>query len=139
MHHIEHATIERHQRDQQQIGKGDPRQLDRELALRRVLGEARRQDAHRLRHERHRHRQQDHLRGEQEREDAVGEQPCRRFAALAMDMGIGRHEGGIEGTFGEDRAEMIGQPQRHEEGVGNRPGTEDRREHDVAREPGDPR
>jgi hypothetical protein len=29
---VEHAAIERHQRDQQQIGKRDPRQLDREFA-----------------------------------------------------------------------------------------------------------
>ena len=33
MHDVEHAAIERHQRDQQQIGKGDPRQLDRKPPL----------------------------------------------------------------------------------------------------------
>ncbi len=62
---------------------------------------------------------------------------CR--AALSRHMGIGRDESGIERAFGENGAEVIGQPQRHEEGVGHRPGAKDRREHDVARETGDPR
>ena len=60
-------------------------------------------------------------------------------AVLRADARIGRHEGGVERTLGEDRAEMIGQPQRDEERVGDRPGAEDRRQHDVAREAGDAR
>ena len=120
MHHVEHAAIERHQRDQQQIGKGDPRQLDREPALLGILGKARRQHAHRLRHEQPGDHEQHHLRQEQQREDAVGEQFCRHLALLAVDMGIGRHEGGVEGALGEDRAEMVGQAERDEEGVGHR-------------------
>ena len=60
-------------------------------------------------------------------------------AALLADARIGRHEGGVERALGEDRAEMIGQPQRHEEGVGDRAGAEDRRQHDVARKAGDAR
>ena len=56
-----------------------------------------------------------------------------------MKVGIGRHERGVEGAFGEDGAKMIGQPQRHEERVRDRPGAEDRREHDVARKAGQPR
>ena len=32
---------------------------------------------------------------------------------------------------------MVGQPQRHEEGVGDRPGAQDRREHDVAHKAGE--
>ena len=54
-------------------------------------------------------------------------------------MRIGRHEGGVEGALGEDRAEMVGQPQRDEERIRQRTGAEDRRQHDVAREPGEPR
>ncbi len=73
--------------------------------------------------------------GEQQREDAVGEQFCRGFA-LAVQMRIGRHEGGIEGALGEDRAKMIGQPQRHEKRVRDGAGAENRGEHDVARESG---
>jgi len=33
VHDVEHAAIERHQRDQQQIGKGDSGQFDRKPAL----------------------------------------------------------------------------------------------------------
>ncbi len=51
LHDVQHAAIERHQRDQQQIGKGDACQLDGEMTLRGIIGEARRQDAHGLRHE----------------------------------------------------------------------------------------
>ena len=39
VHHVEHAAIQRHQRDQQQIGKRDPGQLDREFAAHRIVGE----------------------------------------------------------------------------------------------------
>ncbi len=58
---------------------------------------------------------------------------------LGADARIGRHEGGVERAFGEDRAEMVGQPQRDEEGVGDRPRAQDRGQHDVARKAGDAR
>src|SRR6187402_1062658 len=54
-------------------------------------------------------------------------------------MRIGRHEGGVEGALGEDRAKMIGQPQRDEKSVRDRAGAKNRGEHDVARETGQPR
>ena len=139
MHHIEHAAIQRHQRDQQQIGKGDARQFDREPALLGLIGKAGRQDAHRLRHEQPGHHQQNHLRQKQQREDAIGEQPRRDLAALAVDMGIGRHERGVERALGKDRPEMIGQPERHEKRIRDRAGAENRGEHDVAGEAGQPR
>ena len=63
----------------------------------------------------------------------------RRGSALAADVRIGRHEGGVEGALGEDRAEMIGQPKRDEERVRDRPGAQDRRQHDVARKAGEAR
>ena len=86
-----------------------------------------------------RDREQHDLAREQQREDAVGEQLGRIGAALLADARIGRHEGGVERALGEDRAEMIGQPQRDEEGVGDRAGAEHRRQHDVAREAGEAR
>jgi len=86
MHHVEHAAIQRHQRDQQEIGKGDPRQCDGEMPLLRVLGEAGREQTHRLRHEQPRGNEQNHLRQEQQGEDAIGEQPRRSLAAFAVDM-----------------------------------------------------
>ncbi len=66
-------------------------------------------------------------------------QTRRVGTALLADARIGRHEGGVEGALREDRAEMIGQPQRHEERIGDRPGAQHRREHDVARKAGDAR
>ena len=139
VHDVEHAAIKRHQRNQQQIGKGDPRQLDRQPALLGVLGEARREDAHGLRHEQPGDHQQDHLRQKQQCEDAIREQARRRLAALAMDMRIGRHEGGVERALGEDGAKMIGQAQRHEKRVRHRAGAENGGEHDIARKAGQPR
>ena len=100
---------------------------------------ARRQHVDHRRREHQRHRQQHDLAREQQREDAVGEKSRARGAALLADAGIGRHEGGVEGAFGEDRAEMIGQAQRHEKGVGHRPGAQHRRQDDVADEAGDAR
>jgi len=57
----------------------------------------------------------------------------RRRFALAVKMGVGRHERRIECAFRENRPEVIGQAQGHEKRVGHRPGAKDRREHDVAR------
>ena len=139
MHHVEHAAIERHQRDQQQIGKRDPRQFDRQTALRGIIGKARRQDGDRLRHEQPGYRQQHDLRDEQQREDAIGEQPRRGLAAAAEDMGIGRNESGVESALGKDRTKTVRQAERHEKRVRNRPGAEDRRKHDIARKAGKPR
>jgi hypothetical protein len=77
-----------------------------------------------------------------ERNSSVKMRSANSFAdasALPVEMRVGRHERRVEGAFGENRAEMIGQPQRHEERIRHRPGAEDRREHDVAREAGQPR
>ncbi len=55
-----------------------------------------------------------------------------------MDMGVGRHERRVEGAFGKNRPEVIGQAQRHEERIRHRTCAKDRREHDVASETGQP-
>src|SRR5262249_26754369 len=60
-------------------------------------------------------------------------------AALGADAGIGRNEGGVERALGENGAEVIGQPERHEESVGDRPSAENRRQHDVAQKAGQAR
>ncbi len=91
------------------------------------------------RREQQRQRQQHDLAGQQQREDAVGEQLSPRGAALLADARIGRNKGGIEGAFGENGAEMIRQPESHEKGVGRRPCAEDRGQHDVTDKTGDPR
>ena len=138
MHHVEHPAIERHQCDQEQIGKGDSRQLDCNPPLLQVVGEAGRENAHGLRHEQPCQDEQNQLREKQQGEDAIGEQSGRRLAAFTTDMRVGRHERRIECAFRENRPKMIRQAQRHEERIGKRPGAEDRRKHDVAREPSQP-
>ncbi len=58
---------------------------------------------------------------------------------FAVDVRVGRHKRRIERAFRENRPEVIGQAKSHEKRVRHRPGAEDRREHDVAREAGQPR
>ena len=69
----------------------------------------------------------------------VGEQPGTLGSPLLADAGIGRHESGIERTFGEDGAEMVRQAKGDEEGVGRGSRAEDRGQHDVAHKAGDAR
>src|SRR5262249_1478571 len=52
---------------------------------------------------------------------------------------VGGKEGRREGALGEDSAEVVGKPERDEEGVGQRPCAEHRRHHDVAQEAGEAR
>jgi hypothetical protein len=47
-----------------------------------------------------------------------------RLARLLQRARIGRHEGGGEGPFGEDGAEMVRQAEGDEESVGDRSGAE---------------
>ena len=59
--------------------------------------------------------------------------------ALRANPRIGRNERGIERAFGEDGAEMVGQPEGDEERVRHRPGADNGGEHDVAHEAGQAR
>ena len=43
-----------------------------------------------------------------------------RLSLLLQPAGEQRHEGGVESPFADDAAEHVGQPKRHEEGVGDR-------------------
>jgi hypothetical protein len=76
------------------------------------------------------------LRGKKQRENPVAETAGCGLAALAGDARIGRYECGIERALGENRAEMVRQAECDEEGVGDRPGADDGRKHDVARKTG---
>ena len=84
---IEDAAIERDQRDQQQIGKRDAREIDCERETLRIAREARRQHIDHRRREQQGHRQQHDLACQQQRENAIGEQPgaldpsCSRMRA----------------------------------------------------------
>ena len=89
-----------------------------------------------------RERKQHEVDGDECRGDAVGEEFGRVDASLLEDARIGRHEGGGEGALGEDGAEMVGQAEGDEEGVGHGACAEHRgHDHvaDEARDAGDER
>ena len=71
--------------------------------------------------------------------DLVGEQLGGGEPRLLQRARIGRHEGRGERPLGEDGAEMVGQPEGDEEGVGHRAGAEHRRHDHVADEAGQAR
>jgi hypothetical protein len=78
------------------------------------------------------HREQHELHDHHPRRDPVGEAPGGGGPVLFERARIGGHERGAERPLGEDRTEMIGQPEGNQESVGDRTGAEDRRHHDVA-------
>ena len=131
---VQHAGHQRGEADQQQVGKGDARQRDGEGELGRDRLEPRRQHGHHLRHE---DLADDGQAAEPEGHDGEG------FLGEAVGGGAalgGEHareggdEGGVEGALAEQAAEQVGQLQGDEEGVGHRPGAEQRRDQHVARE-----
>ena len=83
-----------------------------------------------------RHAEQHDLARQQQRENPVAEHPHGVAAARDADARIGRNEGRVERALGEDRAEMVRQPQRHEKRIRHRPRPQHRGEHDVAQEAG---
>jgi hypothetical protein len=139
MQRVEDAAIERHQRNQQQIGKRDARELDGEREPPRIMREAGREELDHRRGEHQRDGEEHELDRKQQREDAIREQRRRPGALGRADARIGRHEGRVERALGENGAEMIGQAERHEERIRHRAGAQDGRQHDVAREAGETR
>ena len=99
--------------------------------------ETRRENAHHPGREQERERQQHEIDGDERRGDAVGEELGRVDAGLLERARIGGHEGRGEGALGEDGAEMVGQAEGDEEGVGQGAGAEHRRHDHVADEAGD--
>ena len=129
---VEDAAVERHQRDQQQIGKRDARELDRERKAAGVVGEARRQQSITPGVNSSATASSTTWLANSSVKMRSANSAAGSTAVLLANARIGRHEGGVERAFGEDRAEMIGQPQRDEERVRDRARAEHRRQHDVA-------
>ena len=76
---------------------------------------------------------------DQRRGDLVGEQLGGGKPGLLERTRIGRHEGRSKRALGEDGAEMVGQPEGDEEGVGHGARAEHRRHDHVADEAGEAR
>ena len=131
---VQHAAIERGERDEEQIGKGDAAELDGHGEGRRIVAHAGRQQAHDQRHgddqdrrERHQHQQQGGM--------GLAGEGDRLGAAMVLQLAREqRHEGRREGAFGEQAAEEVRQLESDEEGVGHRARAQHRRQHDVADE-----
>ncbi len=131
---IEDAGEQRLHRHQREIGKGDAGERHGEIVARRIVVETRRQQADHLRGEDQREREQHEIDGDQRRGDLVGEQLGGGEPSLLEGARISGHEGRGERPFGEDGAEMVGQPEGDEEGVGHGPGAQHRRHDHVADE-----
>ena len=134
---VEDAGEQRLHRHQRQIGKGDAGQRHGEVEARGI--ETRGEQADHLRGEDHGDGQQHEIDDDQRRGDLVGEELGGGDARLLERARIGRHEGRGERAFGEDGAEMVGQPEGDEEGVGHGAGAEHRRHDHVADEAGEAR
>ena len=130
--------MQRSQRDQQEIGKGDAGQRDDEVELAGLAAEAGSDHRHDPRHEdlAEQHERQQHR--EQDREGLLCEGAHAWPAALGQRARGEWHEGGAKGAFGEQAAEQIGQALRHKERIRDRPGAKDRCGQDVADEAKDP-
>ena len=110
----------------------DSRHREREFL--RDRGEARRQHRHHLRHEQLAHDGQ-HAQPERHDGERLLGEPVRHRTTLGGEQpGEGGHERGVECTLAEQAAEQVGQLQRDEERIGDRAGTQDRRDQHVARE-----
>ena len=131
---VEHTAHQDDQRDQRQIGEGDAGELHRRRKAHGIVGKTRRHQPHHRRHEDEGEDQQHELGEDEEGEDPVGEDQRGVLPALGRDLGEARHEGGGEGALGEDGAELVGNAEGDEEGIRQRPGAEDRGEHQVAHE-----
>ena len=66
--------------------------------------------------------------------DVFGKALGIRLAAAFEPLGEQRHEGRIEGAFGEERAEQVGKAEGDDEGLRHRPGADHGSGHHVADE-----
>ena len=131
---VQDATLQRHQRDEQQIGEGDARQLDGEGVFIGFGGKARRDDLEEPRHHRLAEEQEEQEGAEQDRQRLLGERLGGRAPVARDHPGEQRHEGGVERALGKQRAEHVGQALGDDERVVHRAGAEKRRQQDVANE-----
>ncbi len=133
---IENSAEQRCQRDQHQIGEGQPGQHHREgELLRRRAVEAERDEVGRGPGEdleQHRHQQQ---RGQQHREGVLGEvhAVAEAGAVLVRDLAVEhRDERRGEGSLGEQGAEHVGHSPGDGEGIGGEIGADELGEQHVA-------
>ena len=76
------------------------------------------------RHRDHRDGREEQQPGQQDGKDFDGEGACLGLAIAFDPLGEERHEGGVEGALGKERAEQVGKALGHEEGLGDRAGAQ---------------
>ena len=131
---VEHPAELGDQRDEQQIGKSDPRELDDEVELRRIGGETRREEIHRPGH-RDLHRGAENEQHDGKHGERPFAEPARRVGAVfGQDAGEERDEGGREGPLGEQPAEEVRQLESDEERVRHRTRAEQGGDQNIADE-----
>src|SRR5450830_1366751 len=131
---IEDAAGERHERDEQQVGKGDAQHRHRELEFLRRGGESggadvddprRGEDADGADRDKDEH---EHARR------SVDQQPGLNLAVPGLVFGQDGHEGLGEGTLGEQAPQQVGNAEGDEKRVRREAGAEQARDHGVAHE-----
>jgi hypothetical protein len=135
---VQDAAQQRHQGHEQEIGKGDAAEFDGQLELGGIGREPGRQDMDHPRHARHRGGGQRQQARKQNRQRLFGEGLGGDLATLFQTPREERHEGRVERPLGEQPAKQIGQPEGHEEGIGDRPGADHRGDQDVPHESENP-
>ena len=132
---VQNAGIERHQRHAEQKRQRDAGKQDGEVEFGRVVGKARGEQQHEPRHDELAEEREDDEGKRQSGKGLLGEGAGPLLSALAVKaLGEQRNEGGVEGAFGEQAAEQIGDAEGDEEGVGDRPGAQHRGDQHVADE-----
>ena len=121
---VERAGEQGDDRDQEQIGKGDPAQQHRQVELRGIGGKAGREREGEPDHRQLGEDGEDEQRRGEPGHRLLGEFPRRLLALALMELGEQRHEGGGEGALGEQSPEQVGDALRDEIGLRHRPGAE---------------
>ena len=126
------AAEEGHQRHEEQVGKGDDAELDGQAELAGVVQKARRDGVHDPGHGGHGRHGQGQQHEKEDRQGLLGEASRRLRAFLFQAAREERHEGRVEGAFGEDPPEHVGKAEGDEKGVGRHAGAQHRGDQDVA-------
>ena len=136
---VENAGEQRHQGNEQQIGKGDPGECHRERELVRVGGKPGGEAAHQPGHGDFGEGSEDDEAPQQDTERLFGKRHRRRLALGLQAAGKQRHESEIESALGEQAAEQVGQFEGDEERVGDHAGADIAGDQNIAQESEHPR
>ena len=118
---VQHAGKQRGKRNEENVGKGDAPEFDRKTEL-LLPGKSGRQRVNQPGHHGERYKRQDDQDAGEARE-GIGSEAVGILSRLEP-LGEHRHKGHVECPFGEEAAEHVGQPERHDIGLVERSGAE---------------